>query len=98
VSLRATLRPSSRKCNGSKEELVRIIGPPSPRRRRRADWLPGLSADADRDRLEPLLAWGKPMLLDTSYVAAETEEEQPRLSELRAALIADYPQVGPILV
>ncbi len=33
----------------------------------RADWLPGLSADADQDRLEPLIAWGKPMLLDTSY-------------------------------
>jgi 5-methylthioadenosine/S-adenosylhomocysteine deaminase len=61
----------------------------------RSDWLPGLS-DADPDRFEPLLAWGKPMLLDTSY-AATAEEEQPRLSELRAALIAEYPPVGPIL-
>jgi hypothetical protein len=63
----------------------------------RADWLPGLSADADQDRLEPLFAWGKPMLLHTSYAAAAAEEEQPRLAELRAALIAEYPQVGPIL-
>jgi hypothetical protein len=36
------------------------------------------------------------MLLDTGYSAAEADEEQPRLSELRAALIAEYPQVGPI--
>jgi hypothetical protein len=36
------------------------------------------------------------MLLDTSYTAAASDEEQPRLSELRAALIAEYPQVGPI--
>jgi 5-methylthioadenosine/S-adenosylhomocysteine deaminase len=62
----------------------------------RADWLPGLSPDADPERLEPLLAWGKPMLLDTSYTAAEVDEEPPRLSELRAALIEEYPQVGPI--
>jgi 5-methylthioadenosine/S-adenosylhomocysteine deaminase len=63
----------------------------------RADWLPGLSADADQERLEPLLAWGKPMLLDTSYAASAADEERPRLSELRAALISEYPQVGPIL-
>jgi hypothetical protein len=37
------------------------------------------------------------MLLDTSYVAGAADEEPPRLSELRAALIAEYPQVGPIL-
>ncbi len=63
----------------------------------RADWLPELSGDADQGRLEPLIAWGRPMLLDTSYAAAEADEEQPRLSELRAALIAEYPQVGPHL-
>jgi 5-methylthioadenosine/S-adenosylhomocysteine deaminase len=62
----------------------------------RADWLPGLSDGATEDRSEPLLAWGKPMLLDTAYTAAAADEEQPRLSELRAALIAEYPQVGPI--
>jgi 5-methylthioadenosine/S-adenosylhomocysteine deaminase len=62
----------------------------------RADWMPALGALVDQERVEPLIAWGKPMLLDTSYTAAVTDEEQPRLSELRAALIAEYPQVGPI--
>jgi 5-methylthioadenosine/S-adenosylhomocysteine deaminase len=33
----------------------------------RADWLSDLVDPTDRDRLEPLLAWGTPMLLDTSY-------------------------------
>ena len=62
----------------------------------RAEWMPGLGAFVDLDRVEPLIAWGKPMLLDTSYTAAVSDEEQPRLAELRAALIAAYPQVGPI--
>jgi 5-methylthioadenosine/S-adenosylhomocysteine deaminase len=62
----------------------------------RAEWMPQLGAFVDQERVEPLIAWGKPMLLDTSYTAAVSDEEQPRLSELRAALIAEYPQVGPI--
>jgi 5-methylthioadenosine/S-adenosylhomocysteine deaminase len=62
----------------------------------RADWLEDLTDPGDRDRLEPLLAWGQPMLLDTSYTAVATEEEQPKLAQLRAALIGEYPQVGPI--
>jgi 5-methylthioadenosine/S-adenosylhomocysteine deaminase len=74
-------------------ELVMIGGNPVYGR---ADWLAALSPEADQGRLEPLLAWGKPMLLDTSYAAAEDSDEQPRLSELRSALIAEYPQVGPI--
>jgi 5-methylthioadenosine/S-adenosylhomocysteine deaminase len=61
-----------------------------------AQWMPALGAFVDQERVEPLIAWGKPMLLDTSYTAAASDEEQPRLSELRAALIAEYPQVGPI--
>jgi hypothetical protein len=35
------------------------------------------------------------MLLDTSYAVAP-HAPPPRLAELRAALIAAYPQVGPI--
>jgi 5-methylthioadenosine/S-adenosylhomocysteine deaminase len=62
----------------------------------RAEWMPGLGAFVDLGRVEPLIAWGQPMLLDTSYTAAASDEEQPRLAELRAALIAEYPQVGPI--
>jgi 5-methylthioadenosine/S-adenosylhomocysteine deaminase len=64
----------------------------------RADWLGQLTDAGDRDRLEPLIAWGKPMLLDASYTAAGTGDgEQTKLAQLRAALIKEYPQVGPIL-
>lgn len=63
----------------------------------RADWLSALVDPADRDRLEPVVAWGTPMLLDTSYRARPTSPHlPPTLAELRAALIAHYPQVGPI--
>jgi 5-methylthioadenosine/S-adenosylhomocysteine deaminase len=56
-----------------------------------------LTDSADHDRLEPLLAWGKPMLLDTNYQAGEPgSEPPPQLAELRAALIEEYPPVGPI--
>jgi hypothetical protein len=43
----------------------------------RADWLGDLVDPADRDRLEPVLAWGKPMLLDTSYHALPTNPGPP---------------------
>jgi 5-methylthioadenosine/S-adenosylhomocysteine deaminase len=63
----------------------------------RADWLGDLVDPADRDRLEPVVAWGTPMLLDTSFRARPTSSQPPpTLAELRAALIAQYPQVGPI--
>jgi 5-methylthioadenosine/S-adenosylhomocysteine deaminase len=56
-----------------------------------------LTDAADHERLEPLLAWGKPMLLDTNYQAGESgSEPPPQLAELRAALIEEYPPVGPI--
>jgi 5-methylthioadenosine/S-adenosylhomocysteine deaminase len=62
----------------------------------RADWLETLADPADRERLEPLIAWGKRMLLDTSYTAAPATGEEPPLELLRRQLIAAYPQVGPI--
>jgi 5-methylthioadenosine/S-adenosylhomocysteine deaminase len=62
----------------------------------RADWMTKLVAAGERDRLEPLNAWGKPMLLDTSYRAKPGAGEPPRLGDLRAALIKEYPQTGPI--
>jgi 5-methylthioadenosine/S-adenosylhomocysteine deaminase len=62
----------------------------------RADWLETLADPADHERLEPLIAWGKRMLLDTSHTAAPATEPQPRLEELRQSLIGEYPQVGPI--
>jgi 5-methylthioadenosine/S-adenosylhomocysteine deaminase len=55
-----------------------------------------LLGDRARDHLEPLLAWGKPMLLDTSYRARPTDEEPPTLARLRSDLVAQYPRVGPI--
>jgi 5-methylthioadenosine/S-adenosylhomocysteine deaminase len=63
----------------------------------RTDWIAALSDDPSQ--LQPLLAWGQPMLLDTGYVAhGSGTTAAPTLSDLRAALIAAYPQVGPIFV
>jgi cytosine/adenosine deaminase-related metal-dependent hydrolase len=62
----------------------------------RSDWLEELAEPDDRERLEPQIAWGKPMSLDTSYAVRVGDEENPTLTELRAALINEYPQVGPI--
>ncbi len=63
----------------------------------RADWLEKLTDSADTELLEPLIAWGKRMLLDTTYRAGETDGDAlPRLAKLREDLIREYPQVGPI--
>ena len=63
----------------------------------RADWIAALSDDPSQ--LQPLLAWGQPMLLDTGYVAhGSGTAVAPKLSDLRAELIKAYPQVGPIFV
>jgi hypothetical protein len=61
----------------------------------RADWFAALAAPAADGGREPLLAWGKEMLLDTSS-AAPAADVAPTLAQLRAALISSYPQVGPI--
>jgi 5-methylthioadenosine/S-adenosylhomocysteine deaminase len=53
--------------------------------------------DADAlAHFEPQLAWGKPMLLDTSYQGRPRGESPPTLGALRAELIKAFPQVGPI--
>jgi hypothetical protein len=63
----------------------------------RKDWMLGLTAEADHERLEPLIAWGQEMRLDASYTAGEASaQEVPKLSQLRADLIKAYPPVGPI--
>jgi 5-methylthioadenosine/S-adenosylhomocysteine deaminase len=62
----------------------------------RADWLAELGDPAQADRFEPVIAWGKRMLLDTSYQGTPGNVRTPRLAELRAALIKEYPAVGPI--
>jgi cytosine/adenosine deaminase-related metal-dependent hydrolase len=64
----------------------------------RADWMRDLAAKPDQPGLEALTAWGKPMLLDTSYHAGSggAEDGPTTLADLRAALTGAYPQVGPI--
>ena len=46
--------------------------------------------------LEPVLAWGRPMLLDTSFQGQPDGDPTPRLAQLRADLTSNYPPVGPI--
>jgi cytosine/adenosine deaminase-related metal-dependent hydrolase len=61
--------------------------------------LVGAMFDHDDDALahfELQLAWGKPMLLDTSYQGHPKGDSPPPLSTLRADLIKAFPQVGPI--
>lgn len=59
----------------------------------RADWIESLAAPAEK---EDLIAWGKQMVMDTSYVARPAGTTSPRLHELRARLLDRYPLTGPI--
>ncbi|MDN5767368.1 MAG: amidohydrolase family protein [Humibacillus sp.] len=61
----------------------------------RADWFTSLSGAAEGSTIENLIAWGKPMRLDTGFqspAAAPT----PSLSAVRSLLTAAYPAIGPI--
>jgi len=65
----------------------------------REDWLKGPDGLADPGQvegIEPQIAWGKRMLLDTSYQVRPGAEKPPKLAQLRAALIDKYKPVGPI--
>jgi hypothetical protein len=66
----------------------------------RVDWVRALAglgaADPDPATAERVLAWGRPMLVDTSYSVKSPATPSPRLADLRAELIARFPQVGPI--
>jgi cytosine/adenosine deaminase-related metal-dependent hydrolase len=62
----------------------------------RTDWVPALAQDPHDPNLEPVLAWGRPMLLDTSYQGQPSTNPVPRLEQLRADLTSQYPPVGPI--
>jgi 5-methylthioadenosine/S-adenosylhomocysteine deaminase len=59
----------------------------------RADWVGRL---ADVSAYEELTAWGKPMLLDTSFVAGTAADSHPKLAEIRRKLLERFPQAGPI--
>jgi 5-methylthioadenosine/S-adenosylhomocysteine deaminase len=61
----------------------------------RPDWMEEYAVPGEA---EHVLAWAKPMVLDTSYSVAPTASPPPRLAGLRAELIDRYPQVGPIFV
>jgi cytosine/adenosine deaminase-related metal-dependent hydrolase len=62
----------------------------------RPDWISSLADPADVATLEPVLAWGKPMLLDTRFSVSTPDAPPPRLADLRASLIERYPRIGPI--
>lgn len=62
----------------------------------RHDWVSTLAADPADPDLEPVLAWGRPMLLDTSFEVNPSGDATPRLAQLRQALTSVYPPVGPI--
>jgi cytosine/adenosine deaminase-related metal-dependent hydrolase len=62
----------------------------------RQDWVRTLAADPADPHLEPVLAWGHRMLLDTSFEVNPGEEPTPRLAQIRQALTSVYPPVGPI--
>ena len=62
----------------------------------RRDWMTKLLGDAPASETEPVVAWGRPMSVDTRYSLLAPDEPPPRLERLRADLIARYPQVGPI--
>jgi 5-methylthioadenosine/S-adenosylhomocysteine deaminase len=59
----------------------------------RPDWMATL---APPGVTEPVVAWGRSMLVDTSYSVKTPASPAPRLAELRSELIARYPQTGPI--
>jgi len=62
----------------------------------RPDWIRDVAGAAEAETLEPVLAWGKPMLLDTRFAVNRQDDPPPRLSDLRASLIERYPAIGPI--
>ena len=49
-----------------------------------------------RDGLETIEAWGRPMLLDTTYSVRSGPSPAPRLADLRKALLGRDIRVGPI--
>jgi cytosine/adenosine deaminase-related metal-dependent hydrolase len=62
----------------------------------RSDWYAQLTGPPNTpSTIEHLIAWGKPMQLDTGFQASATNAT-PALSTLKTALITAYPQVGPI--
>jgi len=59
----------------------------------RPAWMDDLAPHPD---LEPVIAWGKPMKLDTSFAVRETGGPPVRLKKIREQLLSRYLQTGPI--
>jgi len=62
----------------------------------REAWIRTVADPGAIGALEPVLAWGKPMVVDTSYSVLKTASSAPRLADLRKRLIESHPGVGPI--
>lgn len=62
----------------------------------RPDWVEAVVGPDVAAEYEPVLAWGKPMLLDTRFAVGQPDAPPPRLADLRAALIDRDPRIGPI--
>jgi 5-methylthioadenosine/S-adenosylhomocysteine deaminase len=59
----------------------------------RPKWMDRVAPSPD---MEPVIAWGKPMKLDTSFAVRETGSPPVRLAALRKQLLERYVQTGPI--
>lgn len=62
----------------------------------RRDWMAALLGEEAASEVESVVAWGRPMAVDTRYSLFAPDASPPRLEQLRLELIARYPQVGPI--
>lgn len=62
----------------------------------RADWAATALPGGNPQWQERVTAWGKRMILDTNAGLSPGGAALPTLGQLRASLIAFYPQVGPI--
>ena len=60
----------------------------------RADWFEKLSGNAQSPTIEDLIAWGKPMRIDTGVSVGGRPDVAHRYQG--QLLIAQYPPVGPI--
>ena len=63
----------------------------------RADWVRQLAADPADPNLEQVVAWGRRMLLDTSFEVNPGPEPTPRLAQIRAVADLGLPAGGPDL-
>lgn len=61
----------------------------------RDDWFTQITETSEAPTHELVFAWGQPMRLDTGF-QVHPGQPSPSLADIRTALVAAYPQVGPI--